>query len=89
MTGPKGPSNKCTAPYTRWYGRKGLVQGATLSSPGGCSKLLKGMEGPAHRVMGSPGREILAEFQNMDFSKVQEVAVGMITSVGMQQGMVP
>ena len=65
------------------------MQGATPSCPRGCSKLLEGVEGPASGVMGSLGREVAAECWDADYRKVQEVAVGIVISIGTQQGMVP
>ena len=89
VTRSRGPSNKRTAPHTRRGGSKGLVRGATQSSPRGCSKLLKGAERPARRVTGSPGREVAAQCWDAYCSKVQQVAAGAVTGTGAEQGTVP
>ena len=89
MTGLRGLSNKCTAPHTRRGGSEGLVQEATPSSPRGCSKLLKSVERPAHRVTSSPGREVITQFWDAHCSEVQQVAVGAVAGTRAEQGMVP
>ena len=89
VTRPRGPSNKRTTPHTRRGGSKGLVQGATPSSPRGCSKLLKSAERPARRVTGSPGREVAAQCWDAHCSKVQQMAAGAVTGTGAEQGTVP
>ena len=89
VTRPRVPSNKRTAPHTRRGGSKGLVRGATPSSPRGCSKLLKSAERPACRVTGSPGREVAAQCWDAYCSKVQHVATGVVTGMGAEQGTVP
>ena len=64
-------------------------RGPPLNAQGGGSELLQRLEWPAHRVSGYPGKEVAAQHWDTHCSKLQEVALGAITCMGVQQSTVP